>query len=157
MREGGGYYLRRLKRLTEQGWAVRLDSRAGGARFGANVPRFRAAVPNVSESDIFRRIPRTVRRGQSWGAFKEFVATSIRAVEAGAFNNRTDRHMTMSPLLLDDPGREQAAETLQNFHRDLLRIEHDLAERGRRSKKLATFPAGLLLSAFDAPVREIRI
>jgi hypothetical protein len=152
-----GYYLRRCKRLADQGWAVRLDSKTGGAHYGANVPQFRAAVPKVSESDIYRRIPRTVRQGRSWGAFKHFVATSIRAVETGSFNNRTDRHMTMSPLLVDDLGREHVIDALQNFNRDLQRIENDFDNRRRRSKKLETFPAGFLSSAFDAPLREVRV
>jgi hypothetical protein len=152
-----GYYLRRCKRLADQGWAVRLDSRTGGAYYGASVPQFRAALPNVSEADIYRKVPPAMRQGRSWGTFKEFTATSIRAVEAGTFNNRTDRHMTMSPLLVDVAGREQVGRTLRSFQEDLARIELDLEKRRRQIKKLASFPAGFLLSAFDAPLRDLRV
>ena len=151
-----GYYLRRCNRLAEQGWVVRFDSQTGGEYYGASVPRFRAALPDVCEADIYRKVPQSVRRGPSWSAFKEFAATSIRAVEAGTFNNRTDRHMTMSPLLVDAAGREQIVRALQSFREDLAGIGRDLEERRRQIKKLTTFPAGFLLSAFDAPLRKLQ-
>ncbi len=152
-----GYYLRRCNRLADRGWIVRLDSQTGGAYYGASVSQFRAALPNVSKADIYRRVPHAVRRGQSWSTFKDFAAASIRAVEAGTFNKRTDRHMTMSPMLVDAAGREEIVRALESFQEDLAGIVLDLEKRRRRIKKLATFPAGFLLSAFDAPLRDLRV
>ena len=152
---GGGSskpYLRRCKRLAKQGWAVSIDTRTGGAFHGANVSHFRAAAPQVSKADIYGEIPRAARHGRSWDAFNRFTATSIDAVDAGTFNNRTDRHMTMSPLLVDESGRLQVIKALGAFEGDLCRIETDLSRR-RQAGNFESFPAGYLLSGFDAPLR----
>jgi len=146
-------YLRRCQRLADLGWAVSVDTLTGGDLHGANTLHFRAAAPNVSESDIHGKVPRDVRSGQTWDTFRRFTETSIDAVDAGTFNNRTDRHLTMSPLLVDETGREQVAKALKTFEGDLLRMEDDLSRRRQGAKKFDNFSAGFLLSGFDAPMR----
>jgi len=145
-------FLRRCKRLADLGWAVSIDTETGGALHGASVYHFRAAAPNVSEVDIYDRIPAVARRGRSWDAFRPFVATSIGAIEAGRFNNRFDRHLTMSPLLVDETGWTQVTKALRNLEDTLLRLE-DLAGRRREGGR---FPAVFLLSSFQGPLREMR-
>lgn len=147
-------FLRRCKRLTDLGWAVNIDTETGGALHGANVYLFRAAAPNVSESNIYDRIPAAARNGRSWDAFRPFIATSIGAVEAGSFNNRFDRHLTMSPLLVDEIGWTQVTRALRTFEKTLLRLE-EFAGR-RRGEGGGRFPAAFLVSSFQAPLRETR-
>jgi hypothetical protein len=146
-------YRRRCQRLADLGWAVSIDTLTGGDLHGANTLHFRAAAPNVPESDIYRRVPRVVRSGRTWDTFRRFTETSIDAVDAGTFNGRTDRHLTMSPLLVDETGREQVAKALKTFEGDLLRMEDNLSRRRQSAKKFDNFPAGFLLSGFDAPMR----
>ncbi len=147
-------FLRRCKRLTDLGWAVNTDTKTGGALHGASVYHFRAAAPNVSESDIYDRVPIAARNGRSWDAFRPFIATSIGAVEAGRFNNRFDRHLTMSPLLVDEIGWTQVTKALRTFEETLLRVEADLASRGSGTN--GRFSAAFLLASFQAPLREMR-
>ncbi len=45
-------FLRRCKRLADLGWTVNVNTQTGGALHGANVYQFRAAAPNISETDI---------------------------------------------------------------------------------------------------------
>jgi hypothetical protein len=148
-------FLRRCKRLMDLGWAVNIDTETGGALYGASVYRFRAAAPNVSESDIYERVPAAARKGRSWDAFKPFIATSIGAIEAGRFNNRVDRHLTMSPLLVDEIGWSQVTKALRIFEDTLVRVEGDVAMR-RGRKEFSSFPAAFLLSSFQSPLREMR-
>jgi hypothetical protein len=96
-------------------------------------------------------IPTAARQGRSWEVFQSFIATSMRAVETGTFNNRFDRHLTMSLLLVDEIGWEQITKTLRAFEHSLLQLAH--AEH--RAKRSETFTAAFLASSFQAP-REKR-
>lgn len=148
-------FLRRCKRLSKLGLVVSVNTQTGGALHGANVYEFRAASPSVSEQDIIERIPIALQKGQSWDAFEPFIATAVGAVDAGAFNNRSDRHLTMSPLLVDEIGWTQVTKALRSFEETLIRLEADLAKR-RGDENFSGFPAAFLLSSFQTPLREVR-
>jgi hypothetical protein len=147
-------FLRRCKRLTELGWAVNVDTQTGGPLFGANVSQFRAAAPNISAQDILGNIPPSTRRGDTWSVFQPFLETSMRAVEAGTFNNRFDRHLTMSLLMVDEIGWKQITRSLKAFENALCRLE-DHAKRCT-AKRRSSFRAAFLASSFQAPPRERR-
>lgn len=151
---GSQEFLRRCKRLTDLGWAVSIDTETGGALYGATVDRFRASAPNVSAADIYKRVPAGARTGRSWGAFEPFIATSISAVETGAFNNRSDRHLSMSPLLVDEIGWKQVTRALRSCEGTLLRLENDPKSRGRQGRFGSR--AAFLLSNYQAPLRQMR-
>lgn len=155
---GGGIdsleYHRRCRRLKDLGWVVSIDSETGGALHGAIVHRFRAAAPNVSESDIYERVPAAARNGRSWDVFEAFIANSIGAIEAGRFNNRLDRHLTMSPLLVDEIGWRQVTKALRTFEATLLRLER-LPIR-HHVKAGDRFPAAFLLASFQGHQRDVR-
>jgi predicted ArsR family transcriptional regulator len=142
--------LRRCKRLTHLGWAVNVNTQTGGPLYGASVYSFRAAIPNVSESDITEKIPLAARHGSSWEAFQKFIATAMAAVDAGTFNHRFDRHLTMSPMLVDEIGCRQVAKALQRFDETLIEVG---AFARRTSKSDTNIQAGFLLSSFQAPLR----
>jgi DNA-binding PadR family transcriptional regulator len=146
-------FLRRCKRLTDLGWTVNIATQTGGSLHGASVYHFRATAPDVSESDIHDLVPPAARIGPGWDAFEAFIATSIGALKAGTFNNRFDRHLTMSPLTVDEIGWTQVAKALRTFEKTLLQLELDL---GRRQQEEGSFPAAFLVSSFRAPLREVR-
>lgn len=148
-------FLKRCKRLTKLGWVVNVDTQTGGALHGATVYQFRAASPSVSEQDIIGGIPADLRKGKSWDAFQRFLATSVEAVDAGAFNSRFDRHLTMSPLLIDEIGWTQVTKALRSFEETLLRLDAQVSKR-RRTKNFTGFPAGFLCSSYQSPLREMR-
>lgn len=148
-------FLKRCRRLEGLGWTVHINTDTGGPLYGANVSQFRAASPNVSRSDLVKKIPAAARNGQSWDAFKPFIATSIKAVDAGTFNKRSDRHLTMSPLLVDEIGWAHVTKALRTFETTLQGIEAELAER-RSSRSFEAFPAAFLMASFQSPQRELR-
>jgi hypothetical protein len=145
-------FLRRCKRLADLGWTVNVNTQTGGVLHGANVYQFRAAAPNISGADIEGRIPMAAREGGSWEAFHPFLSASIEAIEAGTFNRRFDRHLTMSPLLVDEIGWKQVTNALLKFEETLRQIEADLKVR-RRTATTESFPAAFLLATFGAPQR----
>ena len=148
-------FLRRCKRLADLGLTVNVGTQTGGPLHGASVSQFRAASPNVSESDIIESIPRAFRKGDSWDTFRSFITASINAVDAGAFNNRFDRHLTMSPLLVDEIGWAQVTRALRAFEEIVLRLEAELAKR-RQGPEFTGFPAAFLISSFQSPLRHIQ-
>jgi len=147
-------FLRKCKRLAKLGWAVDVDTKTGGKLHGANLYQFRAAVPDVSESDIFNGIPASVRKGQSWEAIQPFIATSIAAIDAGTFNSRFDRHLSLSPLLVDEIGWVQVNKALRTFEETLLGLEADLTHRFR-GKHPRGFSAAFLATCFQIPLLGI--
>jgi hypothetical protein len=147
--------LRRCKRLTKLGLAVNVGTETGGPLYGANVYQFRAASPNVSERDIVGEIPSGLRTGKSWDAFQSFVATALSALEAGTFNNRDDRHMSMSPIVVDEIGWRQVCEALRAYRETLRRLEADTrCRRGKKGRPDRRFPAAFLADSFQAPLGE---
>ena len=148
-------FLRKCKRLAKLGWAVDVDVKTGGKLHGANIYEFRAAVPNVSESDIFKGISASVRRGQIWNAIQPFITTSISAIDAGTFNSRFDRHFSLTPLLVDEIGWEQVNRLLRTFEETLIGLE---ARPGHRSSSMRfkEFSAAFLVAGFQFPLRAIQ-
>jgi hypothetical protein len=147
-------FLRRCKRLTELGLAVSVDIETGGALRGASAYHFRAAAPKVSESKIFESIPVASRKGPTWEVFEQFIATSSAAVEAGTFNRRFDRHLTTTPLLVDETGWVQVTKALRTLEETLNHLDN-LAKRHCNTKG-RNLRGGFLSSSFQAPLRELR-
>jgi predicted ArsR family transcriptional regulator len=148
--------LRRCQRLSKLGWAVNVGTETGGRLYGASAYRFRAASPNVSERDIIERVPSRLRKGKSWEVFQPFIASSLAAVEAGTFNNRDDRHLSMSPILVDEIGWEQVSEALSLYQKTLRGLEEETRRRLGKNSKGELFPAAFLMDSYRAPFRQIR-
>ncbi len=146
--------LRRCQRLTKLGWAVNVGTETGGPLYGASAYRFRAASPNVSARDIIGRISARLRNGRSWEVFQPFLVTSLEAVEAGTFNNRDDRHLSMSPILVDEIGWKQVGEALSLYEKTLRGLEAETWRRGSGSSKFERFPAAFLMDSYQAPLRK---
>ena len=148
-------FLRKCKRLAKLGWTVDVDMQTGGKLHGANLYQFRAAAPNISEADIFRGLPASARIGRSWDTIQPFIATSIGAIDAGTFNNRFDRHLSLSPLLVDEIGWSKVTTALRTYEEALAAIEADYADRFRGSQSRG-FSAAFLAASFQSPLRDIR-
>lgn len=158
-------FLRKCKRLTDLGWAVNVNDGEGRAHGAHQQPgpggdrrssspshyRFRAAAPRISELDILGPVPPPVSRGgQLLETFRQFLATSIAAIDAGTFNARFDRHLTTTPLLLDRVGWRQVMKAIQGFDETLVRLGAD-ARGGGGQPKDHQLKAAFLLSTFEAP------
>ncbi|MGE5527335.1 MAG: hypothetical protein ACM3Q9_01575 [Methanosarcina sp.] len=153
---GGGTtqaFLRRCKRLTKLGLATNVETRTGGSLHGARLYHFRAAAPNLAEDDILGRIPAAARQGSAWDTFREFIETSVAALDAGTFNSRPDRHLTKSTLLVDRLGWIQATDALRSLEASLGQLDTDVGGQCQR-EDVERFRAAFLLSSFQAPFRD---
>lgn len=147
-------FLRRCKRLKKLGWVVSATE-SGGPNYGANVYTFRAAAPSVSAQEIIDKIPASLRTGPDWEAFEDFIKTSVGAVDVGAFNSRADRHLTLSPLLVDDRGWRQVIRAIETFEETLTKVAAEMVKRRRRSGRADCFPAGFLATSYQSPFRDV--
>jgi hypothetical protein len=142
-------FLRRCRRLMDLGWAVNVSQESGGPLYGAKVSKFCAAAPNISEQEILERIPPSQRRGSSWEVFGSFIKAALPAVHTGTFNNRFDRHLTSSPMLLDRVGWSQVLKALTALEEVL-----DELKRDKIPERDTTSEAGFLVSSFEASFRK---
>lgn len=148
-------FFEKCQQMTELGWLVNVDNRRpGGAYRGARIARFRAAAPRVSRSAIFRPIPKAVRKGESWQIFDRFSSASLAALKSGTFNSRSDRHLTLNQLLVDQHGWMQVIEAVTECRKALAEVEQRAQRRIKAGEKVSSI--GLLVNAFEAPVRGMR-
>lgn len=141
----------RCKQLVALGWAVKVDERSGGTRRGATENFYRATVPVISAESVLAPIPQAARESEPWAAFEQFCQEALMAVQAGTFNARDDRHLTLSPLLLDERGRRQVIQGIEATWSQLVRIQQESGARLERGRTKGQ-DIGLLLTTFESPV-----
>jgi hypothetical protein len=148
--------LEKCQQMTELGWLVQLDDgRPGGTHRGARIVRFRAATPTASEAAIYRSIPKSLRKGESWQVFDRFSTASLAALRNGTFNSRPDRHLTLNQLLVDERGWAQVIEAVHECAEFLAKVDQDTQRRREAVGRVSSI--GLLVSAFEAPPRGSRV
>jgi|GEM_PF-398306 len=147
----------RCEFLAELGWlAIVYTARPKGAHRGPPQHHFRATSPTTSKAAILSPIPASARSGDVWQVFNQFSSASVDALQAGTFNSRSDRHLTLNQLLVDDLGWMQVIEALAACTRSLAKTELEAQRRQRNRKEVEAFSFGLLVSNFEAPVRDLR-
>jgi hypothetical protein len=141
--------------LTELGWLTMLDgNHLGGSNPDIRSHRFRAASPKTSKAAILGPVPKPARDGEVYTAFDRFSSSSVDALQAGTFNRRADRHVTLSQLVVDELGWNQVVDALTACTQSLGKAE--LSARRQQKKKAETFSIGLMVSGIEAPVRDLR-
>lgn len=144
----------RCESLAELGWLTMLDGNSlGGSNRDTRSHYFRAASPKTSKAAILRPVPKSARDGEVYGIFDRFSSASVDALEAGTFNRRADRHLTLSQLVVDELGWDQVVETLAACTQSLEKTQ--LSARWQK-KKVETFSIGLMVSGIEAPIRDLR-
>lgn len=145
----------RCESLAELGWLTMLvGNPLGGSNRDTRSHRFRAASPQTSKAAILHPVPKSARGGEIYGAFDRFSSASVDALQAGTFNRRADRHLTLSQLVVDELGWDQVVDALLTCAQSLEKTE--LSARRRQNKKTETFSIGLMVSGIEAPIRDLR-
>lgn len=134
-----------VKTLAEMGCIELVNTEP---RRGAIEHFYRAVVrPFFSDRD-WRRLPPSARQGISDATLQMVWEDTSGALEAGRFDRRTDRHLSRSPLVLDDQGWEEVNELLLGTMHRVAEIEAESA------KRLATdgdgFDTRVVLMHFEA-------
>ncbi|HEX5983840.1 MAG TPA: hypothetical protein VFY69_06505 [Solirubrobacterales bacterium] len=148
----------RCEALAQLGMLTVLggDPLAGSNR-DARSHRFQATSPRTSKAAILRPVPASARGGDVWRAFDRFSSASVDALQAGTFNSRSERHLTLNQLLVDNLGWMQVTEALTACTDSLARVEREARSRqDKKEQKADTFTIGLMVTGFEAPHRNLR-
>jgi len=71
---------------------------------GAIEHHYRATTRAFFSDDDWKRLPVTSRQGISKTVIDQALADMTRAFAAGTFDSRSDRHLSFSPLVVDEAG-----------------------------------------------------
>ena len=102
-------------------------------RRGAVEHFYRAIMrPYFSDRD-WSRLPRSLRQAISDVGLQLIWDDVAEAIEGGSFEARVDRHLTRSPLVLDEQGWEAVSKLLEQVFEKTVKIEADSAARLAKS------------------------
>lgn len=152
---GGGSLSRvdhHFKRLAESGWLRQVRVESGSGRRGGVEHFYRAPKLPVLDTDAWDRLPVTVREEFSWRMFEQFAERVKDAFEGGTLDERQDRHLTWTPLVLDQAGREHVLAVAEALFYSLLEEERDAELRIERSGE-TPINATVGIVVFDSPDR----
>lgn len=106
---------RRFKMLVDLGWLRKVGEKSGGKRRGGVEQYFRATGPVIFDQDDWSDVSQSIRSTYSWTIFEQLYEQVEGALKAGTVDARSDRHLSWTPLLLDEMGWENAIEALDAF------------------------------------------
>jgi DNA-binding transcriptional ArsR family regulator len=119
-------------------------------RRGAIEHYYRAVVrPFFTESD-WKRIPKSGRQAISDTLLHGIWDDVSGAIEAGAFDSRTDRHLAHTPMLLDEQGWSELARVMTRTLGEVEKIQSQSTRRLKKSED-AGVPTSVVLMQFETP------
>jgi DNA-binding transcriptional ArsR family regulator len=119
-------------------------------RRGAIEHYYKALVrPFFSDRD-WKRLPKSGRQSISDSALQIIWEDVSDAMNAGTFEERTDRHLSHSPMTLDSEGWRELAKVLERVIAEAERIESQSAARLKKSDE-AGIPTRLVAMQFESP------
>lgn len=140
---------RKCKQLEKYGWVGRVDERTGGARRGAREVFYRATRP-PADIDLWPEPARAASADQGGKIFSHFYQHVIDSFTTGVLDERPDRHLTWSALLLDDPGWKQVIGLLGVAENRLTEIRRRASQRLTSSGQ-SGFGTTCFLAGFEIP------
>ena len=122
-------------------------------RRGAIEHYYRALMrPFFSDRD-WKRLPRSGRQAVADVILQMIWEDTSDAIKAGTFESRADRHLTRSPLVLDEQGWKELNERLRKALSDAETIAAQSAKRLKKSEE-EEIPTRLVMMHFEAPAKD---
>jgi hypothetical protein len=153
-KEFGGGSLSRVSRafevLAEYDWLYPTRTETGGKRRGAVEHFYRATASAVFDQTIWPDVPDSMKALVSWRILETFTEQVREAMEAGTIDAREDRHLTWTPLRLDQKGWENVIARVDSIFHWLFEEQEEanlrMAETGEKA-----IPMTVALAAFESP------
>ena len=98
----------------------------------------------------WNHLPPSVRPGMSADLLELILADAVASLEEGTLDARVDRHMSRTPLILDETGWKEVTETLGSTLDEIVAIQTRSSERLSKSDGEG-FPASVSLLGFEMP------
>jgi DNA-binding transcriptional ArsR family regulator len=119
-------------------------------RRGAVEHYYRATSRAFLTDRDWHELPKSVKPGLSADLLELIRRDAVWAIEEGSFDARDDRHLTRTPLILDDDGWEEVLDVLDRALSDISRVQKKNATRLARSSEQG-FSATVAMLGFEMP------
>jgi DNA-binding transcriptional ArsR family regulator len=119
-------------------------------RRGAVEHYYRATSRAFLTDRDWRELPKSVKPGLSADLLELIQRDAVSALEDGSFDARDDRHMSRTPLILDEEGWDEVLDGLERALSDVARAQKKAATRLARSSEEG-FSATVAMMAFEMP------
>src|SRR5215204_1352221 len=125
-------------------------------RRGAIEHYYRAIMRPFFSNRDWKRLPRSGRQAVSDVALQLVWADTSKAIKAGTFDSRPDRHVSRSPLVLDERGWEELNSLLAGVLEKATRIAEKSANRLAKSDDEG-MSTKLVMMHFESPSGRERV
>jgi len=102
-------------------------------RRGAVEHYYRATSRAFLSDRDWRELPASARSGLSADLLERIVNDTVAAIETGKFDARIDRHMSWTPMVLDERGWKEMIKLLDGSLERALKIQSDSSDRLAKS------------------------
>lgn len=143
---------RQFRKLEQHGWLRLVRSESAGLT-GRARQVFRAPEMAVFDEASWCLLPQTLKEEFSWRTFEQFAERVKWAFEAETIDAREDRHLTWTPLILDERGRALIFAAACDLFYLLFEEQRDAKLRIERSGETPVHVT-VGLSAFDSPTER---
>jgi DNA-binding transcriptional ArsR family regulator len=118
-------------------------------RRGAMEHYYRATSRAFLTDDEWARLPESIRPGMSASLLQTVMTDASEALQSGSLDRRQDRHMSWTPMIVDEPGWEEIAESLAGVLGRVIEIQAESAERLAEADEEGV-PVTVTMLAFEA-------
>jgi DNA-binding transcriptional ArsR family regulator len=122
-------------------------------RRGAVEHFYRATARSFLTARDFESLPEKAREGISGVIFRMVVEDVMEALQTGTFDSRTDRHISRTPLILDEQGWQDITSLLADTLDRVLDIQIESASRLAKGDGKG-IPAKVEMLHFESPEHE---
>lgn len=119
-------------------------------RRGAMEHYYRATDRAFLDIDEWAKLPASIRPGMSASAIKTILNDVSSALLSGTFDKRLDRHLSWTPMLVDEQGWEELKTGLHEMLEKVFEIQSSSAER-LAAEDAAGIPVSVAMMGFEAP------
>lgn len=135
-----------FKDLREEGCIELVETQP---RRGALEHFYRAKTPPLHDAKSWAKLSKASRDEITEITLRNAIGEAVRALNAGTFNARKDRHLSWMPLDLDEQGWQELIERQSEWLREIERIGADAAERIAEGEPRRRVVATMM--GFEAP------
>jgi hypothetical protein len=152
--EFGGGSLSRVSRafdvLAEYEWLYQTRTETGGKRRGGVEHFYRATEPAVFDGQIWSDAPASMKELVSWRIFETLIQQAKEAMEAGTMDAREERHLTWTPLRLDQQGWQELVTRVDAMFYSLFEMQEEANRRMAESGE-KPIPITAAFAVFESP------
>lgn len=119
-------------------------------RRGAVEHYYRATSRAYLTDRDWHELPESVRVGMSADLFQAVIDDAVAAMEGETFDDREDRHLSWTPLMLDEQAWSALQKLLDQTLKQVLKLNSDAGKRLARSKE-EPISASVAMLGYEVP------